>query len=870
MAEKRYFIIKNDKIEEKKIEYTFYPGFSASQKQKNIREIHEKINLVEKMTNKILEVSSKSEEEIGIKLSAFNLFIETKEGKKISVESLFQAGKVFENGGPYIDLMLKSSKEAKQDSRLKTSGKLKAFCYNKEIWELEPKTLFYDWLYINALAFNIKKKKIDVQEFINRSIFTDVEFNHEKSLNCQARSVALFIILYKNGILEECLKEKNKFKEICLNIYTYKVEKNTLEKLKESQNQLNLFQVWGNDMNKKWEMSFDLNTLEHLGVKLYTQYPMMIAELISNSWDADATEVIITLDDKSKMIEISDNGHSMDFEELNQCFLNIGRNRRVSTQSTESPKYKRLVLGKKGIGKLSMFGIANKITIVAVKNKIKNSFIMEYSKMKASGGTYSPEAVIINKETDEIDGTTIILEEIKRKSNYIPKDLSNSLSQRFSIFDELKVKIIHNNNEILVKNQEIYESVEPQFEWEIPGFLKEVTEHKELEEYFKEKNITGMIYTSKTPLKKSQQGVVVMARKKLAQENAFFDDRSNDYFHSYIFGVLNIDFIDAKDDQDFISTDRRSLVWEGEELEKLQLSLNKVLQIIEREWRKKREEVKKKDFKENCGIDVDEWLNTLSGAEKKLAGNLSKAILNNSRLDNDKAIGLFNYVQDAFSLQSFKEFAEKLSDLNILDDTNAIKLLDDWQFIEAKELAKLSQGRINTIDQFGKYIEADVSETKVMQKFLEQFPWILEPRMTSFEREVTYSRWLKEQFPETKLEESNKRIDFLCSNNNGTIYIVELKRPSIKISFAELQQVAEYSEFIKRKLPDSVNKVVTILISENHSYALGVSEMVDSMVLGGRFEIKSYSDLLSRARSYHGEFIKKYENLLELKEKSAN
>lgn len=35
-----------------------------------------------------------------------------------------------------------------------------------------------------------------------------------------------------------------------------------------------------------WEMSFDLNTLEHLGVKLYTQYAPMIAELVSNSWDA--------------------------------------------------------------------------------------------------------------------------------------------------------------------------------------------------------------------------------------------------------------------------------------------------------------------------------------------------------------------------------------------------------------------------------------------------------------------------------------------------------------------------------------------------------------------------------------------------------
>lgn len=47
--------------------------------------------------------------------------------------------------------------------------------------------------------------------------------------------------------------------------------------------------------NKVLEISFDLNTIDHLGVKLYSTIPPMIAELVANAWDADATNVEIIL-----------------------------------------------------------------------------------------------------------------------------------------------------------------------------------------------------------------------------------------------------------------------------------------------------------------------------------------------------------------------------------------------------------------------------------------------------------------------------------------------------------------------------------------------------------------------------------------------
>ena len=226
MAKKKYFKIDliNNKVEEKEIEYTYSPGFAKTQKEKNIKSIKENIEKKEGIENKILEVSTKSDIDLGVKLSAFNLSIKTKKDRIISVEMLFQSSKKFEKGGPFLDILDKDSKFAKKDTRLKENGELICFMYKGEKWELEPKTLFYDWLYINILDINIKEKKLKLKEIKKYQIFTDVEFNHKKSINCQARSLALYIVLHNMKQLKKSLEDKVIFKKNLKKIYNLSCE----------------------------------------------------------------------------------------------------------------------------------------------------------------------------------------------------------------------------------------------------------------------------------------------------------------------------------------------------------------------------------------------------------------------------------------------------------------------------------------------------------------------------------------------------------------------------------------------------------------------------------------------------------------------
>jgi hypothetical protein len=189
------------------VEFKWVAGMAVSQKQKSIRSLHEAA--AQRNIAKVLEISSKSENPLGVKLSAFNLNIVTPSGMKITVENAFQASKVFRNGGPYIDLLKKTPREAKKDPRLNTSGDLVGFRLEGEDWPTRPLTAFYDWLYLSAL----RQSPIMAEQLLEFDGFTDIEFNPDRSLNCQAASAALFVALSRRGELEMTTSNRNSFIE---------------------------------------------------------------------------------------------------------------------------------------------------------------------------------------------------------------------------------------------------------------------------------------------------------------------------------------------------------------------------------------------------------------------------------------------------------------------------------------------------------------------------------------------------------------------------------------------------------------------------------------------------------------------------------
>lgn len=211
-------------VETKFVEFTWHAGMAPSQRQKSIAALHCSAKEAA-ICSHPLEVSSKSMDELGVQLSAFNLSCKTeKHERNFSVESAYQSSKVFSRGGPFRDLLYGSSIAAKKDPRLKASGDLIKFLFFGSEWAIEPRTAFYDWIYLNAL----RKNHWAIEKLDDFDAFTDIEFNPTKSINCQAYSVALFKSLNGRGLLADALKSQDAFLKVIGNRPVNNASENTV------------------------------------------------------------------------------------------------------------------------------------------------------------------------------------------------------------------------------------------------------------------------------------------------------------------------------------------------------------------------------------------------------------------------------------------------------------------------------------------------------------------------------------------------------------------------------------------------------------------------------------------------------------------
>jgi hypothetical protein len=242
-----------------------------------------------------------------------------------------------------------------------------------------------------------------------------------------------------------------------------------------------------NDSISKYKMTMSLQVLEHLGINLYSNIPAVLSEVVANSYDADATCVNISIDSDNEMITIEDDGNGMDITDINSKFLRVGYEKRKDGGLTDlSTLYKRPVMGRKGIGKLSLFSIAENIEIQTIKNGSKNGFILNRQKVKDAisnqnandeqkSGEYNPEEVDIN--SFEIQkGTKIIITQFDKGVNRTASYLRKRLAKRFSIIGkrsyldngiekEDTFNVCINNDPITIEDRDYFKKI--QFLWTI-------------------------------------------------------------------------------------------------------------------------------------------------------------------------------------------------------------------------------------------------------------------------------------------------------------------------------------------------------------------------------------------------------------------
>lgn len=404
-------------------------------------------------------------------------------------------------------------------------------------------------------------------------------------------------------------------------------------------------------VNKKEElvMKFDPKTIEHLGVRMYTQVPSALAELIANSYDACAKKVYIKLYDTPDIeIVVEDNGTGMTFNEINSLFLIIGRNRREEGD-TKTP-CGRKPTGRKGLGKLAFFGISDGIEITTMKKAEKTTFTLDWDDLMGteSGKPYKPNFKL-EKCHKKTTGTIITLRKLKRKTVFNLEEVAYSLSRYFNFYDkDFDVYIsLNNGKEIKIDNKLKYSRIVPQFKWEFPGTSID------FDKKFKyARKIVGKLFSPEKPLQPGYRGITIFSNGRLVNKPEFFGISESGHFYSYLTGFLDLDFIDDWQ-EDVISTNRQSLNWDNEELLELRRFLQKILASIENDWRHKRRKKRRAQLSEKVKIDIEKWFDTIPEHAAKKIEPIVKKLMDDEELETEARTKI---VEDVHAL--FPEYAE--------------------------------------------------------------------------------------------------------------------------------------------------------------------------------------------------------------------
>lgn len=213
-----------------------------------------------------------------------------------------------------------------------------------------------------------------------------------------------------------------------------------------------------------YEIKLDRRVLKQLGSQLYGDTPSVIAELVANSYDADANNVWITIDTINNNVIVEDDGKGMSATDINNSFLNIGYDKRSDNGLTSKG---RKIMGRKGIGKLATFSLTNTVRVLSSKGNTKAGCLLDFKKITEDNlepEAINPNEIVFEKKrlSQMRTGTRLELIGVKKKITVAFRFIVSKLMRTFDVNDEEFSIHIRKNNEsycTLVRSELDYFSI---------------------------------------------------------------------------------------------------------------------------------------------------------------------------------------------------------------------------------------------------------------------------------------------------------------------------------------------------------------------------------------------------------------------------
>lgn len=631
-------------------------------------------------------------------------------------------------------------------------------------------------------------------------------------------------------------------------------------------------------------LRFAHNVIEHLGLKLYQNKPTnVLAELVSNSWDAMAKNVFVDLLTNDlgipEAISVFDDGVGMSKALLISNYLVVGRPkpRPEDIKKIEA----RYPMGRKGIGKLAPFGVARIVHVVTVHEGSVMWLRFDYNMMLQSEGgdvsataIYAPRIVadqvplaeLKNNEFAEMDktlarfvkaievsnsGTLIFATELTSKRSIPVAQLRESIGRRFTVTLTRPDFKVHINGEILGESDAF-----PEWELRIPaeGVLEQTLTTPQGEK--KIKYWVGFVKSA--TWSQEEAGVGVYAHGKIGQDRPFFFGvKGREIFSRYMYAVVEADWIDELQ-QDTISTDRTSVNWEDPDLESLhEWGAKSVLSWI-KDYEKKRREISDKEDQELINRVIEKSPSIkLRTSEKTHLASLISDVSPRLGKDQEAKVRLIEAAAKAWvhepARKLIKELWKEVTAFEPDGFVGSINRLNDELVPESLSLAVAFSLRVFALTQLHGHILKG-QETQ-LQQLIESFPWILHTKYEKYVYRKALATIVKEEahliekrnpFPAMPADRTLPDFVFFGTPEDKEILIVELKGPGDVAENEEYQQLHSYVLYLSSRFQTA--NVTGLLVAGSHAPYLS---KWSSQVIG----FETWDNVLLRSRRGHMDLL---------------
>ncbi len=632
------------------------------------------------------------------------------------------------------------------------------------------------------------------------------------------------------------------------------------------------------------ELKISLAALEHLGMNLYSTIPAVLSEVVANAWDADAGRVSVTLGDGE--ITIQDDGIGMTRDQVIDRFLDVGFQRRSAMGATTAKG--RSPMGRKGIGKLSCFSIANVVTVHTTSAGERTAFRMDAGRIREQMRRDDRGVCPIEEREDWPEalgvGTRIVLTELKHEaSRQTTLGLRQRIARRFSVIGPQRGFAVEVDGECISPHDRGYDR-HVEYCWTygddagVTGRFDNLADNQPSSNRNAaladaNVNVTGWIGTVKKPnFLKAEDGdnlnrLAVFMRGKVAQEDLLGDFGMKEIFADYLVGEIHCDDLDQDDDDDIATSSRQTLKYDDPRFAQLRRFLHGELRHIAGQWTDLRNQQGAKVFCRDVPA-VAEWLGALQGDTKTKAERWIGR-LNVLPAGDEAKRELLKASILAFESYRWKEQLDFLGNVSNENIETILKVFEEIGDLERSYYGQIAKGRLRIVEALEEKLDADDKE-RVIRDHIYRNLWLLDPSWDVVEgsqaSERTITKYLQETSAKLSAEERRARIDIGYRTAAGAHVIIELKRASVCTSvYRLLEQITKYRDGASKLILKTGHRdwpiEVICLVGRGPPEADQNPDRVRKQLATVNARLVRYDELLGNSRRAYAAYLEEHKKI---------